>query len=134
MSDLEEDMPDDKDSSRSALDVDVVVGGDGDGNGDREKREEDENEEDSDDVFVIDDRVSSRAAPKSGQSEGGDTEDDPAGSAISRRTMISSPKAAANAAPVDFSRISSSSANLDDDDEGRVDPMPIPPAMKRRSR
>ncbi|KAH9020204.1 hypothetical protein EDB85DRAFT_532534 [Lactarius pseudohatsudake] len=116
--DEEEDMPDDKDSSRSGV-------GDEDG----DTREDDE---DSDGDFfdagdaIIGDRFSLRAASESGQSGGG-TEDDPVGPVtpsaappMSGGTISRKPNA------VDFSRtISADSGDLDD--EEWVDPTPIPP-------
>jgi len=116
----EEDMPDDKDSSRSGV---------GDEDGDTR---EDEDEEDSDGDFfdagdgaVIGDRVSSRTASESGQSGGG-TEDDPVGPvtpsaapSMARGTM------SRKANSVNFSRTMSADSG-DLDDEEWVDPTPIP--------
>jgi cysteine protease ATG4 len=125
--DEEDDMPEDKDSSRS-------------GAGDEEAHEheeihEQEDEEDSDGDFFdagegasIVDRVSSRAASKSGQSEA-DTEDDPVGPMTPGPTVTSTtettvtPQRKAHA--VSFSRTTSASDG-DLDDEEWVDPTPIP--------
>jgi len=110
---------DDKDSSREGV-------------ADEEAHEQ-EDEEDSDGDFfdagegaTIDDRVSSRAASKSGQSEG-DTEDDPVGPmtpgpTISTTTTATSPR---KVHAVSFSRTTSADDG-DLDDEEWVDPTPIP--------
>jgi cysteine protease ATG4 len=83
----EEDMPEDEDDSlRSAVRDGEVHMKEGEGEGEKEEQEDDEEEEEEDsdgDFFdagegaVVDDRVSSHAASKSGQGE--DTEDDPVG-------------------------------------------------------
>jgi cysteine protease ATG4 len=93
----EEDMPEDKDtSSRSGVgdeEVHVV-----EGEGEEEEEEETKEDFNIEDFFdagggaAIDDRVSLRAAPKSGQSEG-DTEDDPVGPMTPGPTIGSSPAA-----------------------------------------
>jgi cysteine protease ATG4 len=113
-------MPEDKDSSRE-------------GAGDEEVRD-DEDEEDSDGDFfdagegaAIDDRVSSRAASKSGQSEG-DTEDDPVGP-MTPGPIVPSTTATATSPrkshAVSFTRTTSADDG-DVDDEEWVDPTPIP--------
>ena len=116
----EDDMPDDKDSSPS-------------GAGDDEVHEQGDEEDSDGDFFdagegaTIDDRFSSRAASKSGQSEG-DTEDDPDGPMTpgptdSRTREITTPQRKVHA--VSFSRTTSADDG-DLDDEEWVDPTPIP--------
>jgi cysteine protease ATG4 len=121
--DEEEDMPDDKDSTGAA---------------DEEVPAPAEEEDDSDGDFfdagdgaAIDDRVSSRTASKSGQSEG-DTEEDPVGPMTPGPMNSSSPVATPDTATaprkanaVSFSRtVSADDGDLDD--EEWVDPTPIP--------
>jgi cysteine protease ATG4 len=103
----EDDMPDDRDSSRSGV-------------------REDEDEDGSDDFFDAGDAVIGRT-----ESESGGTEDDPVGpvtpsAAAPTSDRTHSRKQQPNA---NFSRtISADSADLDlDDDEEWVDPTPIPP-------
>jgi len=115
----EDDMPDDKDSSQSGV-------------GDDEVREHGDEEDSDGDFFdagegvTIDDRVSSRAASKSGQSEG-DTEDDPDGPMTPGPTVRTgertTPQRKVHA--VSFSRTTSADDG-DLDDEEWVDPTPIP--------
>jgi len=111
-------MPDDKDS----------------GAGDDEVQEQGDEEDSDGDFFdagegaTIDDRVSSRAASKSGQSEG-DTEDDPVGPMTPGPTdsrageTTTTPQRKVHA--VSFSRTTSADDG-DLDDEEWVDPTPIP--------
>ena len=115
----EDDVPDDKDSSRS-------------GGGDDEVHVQEDEDSDGDffdagEGATIDDRVSSRAASKSGQSEG-DTEDDPVGPMTpgptdSRTGETTTPQRKVHA--VSFSRTTSADDG-DLDDEEWVDPTPIP--------
>jgi cysteine protease ATG4 len=124
--DEEDDMPEDKDSSRSGAGDEEVQ--------DREETHEQEDEDSDGDFFdagegaTIDDRVSSRAASKSGQSEG-DTEDDPVGPMTPGPTVSSTaetdltPQRKVHA--VSFSRTTSADDG-DLDDEEWVDPTPIP--------
>lgn len=131
--DEEEDLPEDKGSSREGADdedAEVVAVGVHEG--------EQEEEEDSDGDFfdagegaAIDDRVSSRAASKSGQSEG-DTEDDPVGPMTPGPTSVPTGNAAKATPPllrkahaVSFAR-TTSGEDGDLDDEEWVDPTPIP--------
>ena len=127
-------MPEDKDdSSRSAVgDEEVLVK-----KGEKEEQEDDEEEDSDGDFFdagegaVIDDRISSRAASKSGQSEG-DTEDDPVGpmtpGLITTPTLSTSAKTtpSGKSHAVSFARTVSASTEGDLDDEEWVDPTPIP--------
>ncbi|KAI0245661.1 hypothetical protein BJV78DRAFT_1287349 [Lactifluus subvellereus] len=125
--DEEEDIPDDKDSSRSdAADEEVSV----------PVPTEEEDDSDGDffdagDGAANDDRISSRAASKSGQSEG-DTEDDPVGPMtpcpMGASSPVNTPDGAAaprKANAVSFTR-SVSTDDGDLDDEEWVDPTPIP--------
>src|SRR5260221_1221196 len=123
MSEPEEegDIPDDKDSSRS-------------GAGDDEVHEQGDEEDSDGDFFdagegaTIDDRLSSRAASKSGQSEG-DTEDDPVGpmtpGPTDSRTEETTRTPQRKVHAVSFSRTTSADDG-DLDDEEWVDPTPIP--------
>ena len=114
----EDDMPDDKDS----------------GVGDDEVHEQGDEEDSDGDFFdagegaTIDDRVSSRAASKSGQSEG-DTEDDPVGpmtpGPTDSRTGETTTTPQRKVHAVSFSRTTSADDG-DLDDEEWVDPTPIP--------
>jgi cysteine protease ATG4 len=124
--DEEDDMPEDKDSSRSGAGDEEV--------NEHEEMHDQEDEEDSDGDFfdagegaTVDDRVSSRAASKSGQSEG-DTEDDPVmpmtpGPTVTNTADATTPQRKVHA--VSFSRTTSADDG-DLDDEEWVDPTPIP--------
>ncbi|KAI0259535.1 hypothetical protein BC834DRAFT_943164 [Gloeopeniophorella convolvens] len=122
--DMEDDMPDDKDSSRS-------------GAGDEDENDEDEEDSDGDffdagEGIANDDRVSSRAASKSGQSEA-DTEEDAVGPmtpGLSTTHAVpaatSTPVKPSKVNTIDFTRTPSSGDDGDLDDEEWVDPTPTP--------
>ena len=134
--DEDDDMPEDKDSSsRSGVgDEEVHVE-----KGEAEREEVEEEDSDGEDFFdagegaANDDRVSSRAASKSGQSEG-DTEDDPVGpmtpGSTTKIVTSSTPvaeKTSRKTHAVSFTRAASASTDGGDlDDEEWVDPTSVP--------
>ena len=132
----DDDMPEDKDSSsRSGIgDEEVHVE-----KVEAEREEVEEEDSDGEDFFdagegaANDDRVSSRAASKSGQSEG-DTEDDPVGpmtpGSTTKIVTSSTPvaeKTSRKTHAVSFTRAASASTDGGDlDDEEWVDPTSVP--------
>lgn len=138
--DEEEDMPEDRDdSSRSAIGDEEVRVKEIEGEGEKVEQAEDEEEDSDGDFFdagedaVIDDRFSSRAASKGGQSEG-DTEDDPVGpmtpgpattpTIVTSTPVKTTPSGKSHA--VNFARTTSASTEGDFDDEEWVDPTSVP--------
>ncbi|KAI9461081.1 cysteine protease required for autophagy [Russula earlei] len=118
--DEEEDMPEDKDSSRS-------IAGDEGVQGEEDSDDSDGDFFDAGEDVAVEDRVSSRAASKGGQNEV-DTENDPIGPmtpgpSVSTATETTAVPRKTHA--VSF-RHTSSADEVDPDDEEWVDPTPIP--------